>query len=45
MATGNYFDSNRTITEHFHPVILAVPLIDQTEMLQQYSVFFQRCLK
>ena len=43
MATGNYFDSNRTITEHFqietaynvsHPVFLVVLLIDPTEMLQ-----------
>ena len=41
MATANYFDSNRTITEHFHietalghPVFLVVLLIDPNEMLQ-----------
>ena len=41
MATGNYFDSNRTNTEHFQietayiiQCFLVVPLIDPIEMLQ-----------
>ena len=49
MAIGNYFDSNRTITEHFQigaayviRSVLAVPLIDPTEMLQYYSGFFSK---